>query len=161
MPEPEASFLQLLEDPARRAAAARVQAEKRAEREDVTARTPAEANYLFGVARAELALGHVESEGAASRLAEGYALQGFFAGAAAVETDEERRAEYEAKARAVAHPGEVQCGDPETTVERKRGDAKGQRVSVRHPVEEVFDGSRFLTISKCRVCGAYSAEVKE
>jgi hypothetical protein len=160
MPEPEATFLQLLSDPARRAEAARVQAERRAERSDVTTRTPAEANYLFGVARAELALAHVEAEGAASRLAEGYALQGFFAGAAAVEQDEERKMEYEAKALAVAHLGAFQCGDPETQVERKRGDAKGQRVPLRHPVEEVYDGSRFLTLFVCRVCGAYSAEVK-
>jgi hypothetical protein len=127
--------------------------------EHVTTRTPAQANYLFGLARADLALARWgEDPSALSLLAEGYALQGRFSEAADLEPDVEKAGEYTARAVAIAHAGSFQCECPPVTVKPSRRDAKGERSPTRHAIEEVFDGERTFRISKCLACGALSAE---
>lgn len=150
------SLLEIIRDPARRAHAAAEQDEERARRG--RARTPAEANYHFGLARASLALQAEEVD--PDFLAEGLALQGRFREAAGLATDEARRAEYEARAVALENAGVRLCGCGEVHVAPSRMDARGERTPMHHPVEDVHDGERTFRLYRCRGCGAISAEVK-
>jgi hypothetical protein len=152
-----APFVDLLKDPARRAESARAQEEARERWAHVVKRTPAQANYLFGLARAERALKADEVD--ADVLAEAFALQGRFAEAAALTTEEERREGYVARARAIETTGAFTCDCPAELITPSPADAKGKREPMRHPVETVYDGTNEFTISRCRKCGALSAEV--
>lgn len=165
-------FLELLKDPVRREKAAQEQEERREKNSHVTNRTPAQANFLFGMAierQAQSQLDAYVSQGEPSgsqrfvdlrdRFAEAFALQAGFAMAAEVTGNEERRAEYLAKAEAIKRAGEKLCECPDITVRPSKVDAKGLREPTRHLLDEVYDGERVYSFFKCRGCGAINAEL--
>lgn len=161
MKEERAGFLELLQSPERREEAARVQAERREKNSHVTNRTPAQAEFLFGMARVESILPVLDQsdnpEFLLDQLAEGYALQCEFEEAARVTPSEERRQEYLAMAEAIDHLGRDLCGCPSVIIKPSHYDAKGEREEARHPIKQVYDGRRTITLLKCRSCGKVSA----
>jgi hypothetical protein len=163
MEEQQAPFLELLKDPRRRAEAAREQAERREKFPHVVNRTPAEAQFLFGVARVESVLALLEEANEEEeaflldQIAEGLSLQCRFEEAAAIARTEERVKEYQARALAVKTPNTDLCICPPVIVSPSKHDAKGVREEARHPIEKVFDGQKELTLYQCRLCGTISA----
>lgn len=163
----EPAFLELLKDPARREKARQDQEERRAKNSHVLNRTPAEANFLFGIAKERQVLGQLEGLDPESgnkqfdflreQLAEGYALQARFDEAATSSVEPEKIDSYQKRAKAIEKVGELTCSCPATIVTPSKVDAKGNRSPARWPIETVSDGERTFTISRCRTCGAINA----
>lgn len=160
---------ELLNDPTRRAEAARRQAELRATLFRHLPRHPAQANYNYGCARELQALGQLLALGEdgtqerweelASQVAEGCALQGKFGLAADWEPDVRRKAEYAAHERAIDCLGIPLCACPAEVFEPSPRSAKGERVLTEQVIEEVWQPARaeVMALTKCRVCGTISA----
>lgn len=153
--------LDFLLEPERLEAARGKQAELRTKNSHVTARSPAHANYLVGVARVNAALAKLkvkrEDAKAVEQLAEGYALMGAFEEAAAFSLDEQKKAQYRLRAEAVSHIGVPSCMCPPTVRVQSNRDAKGEERETRRVIEEVWIEGRTVQITKCDLCGALSA----
>lgn len=167
------SLLDVLNTPERREQARKDQEEMREKFGARLANHPAQANYLFGLARQQQALDQlaavedevIDSAGENKRrialfnqLAEGLALQGKFEDAVSICQSEPYRAVYEAKALAVKHIG-IGCQCPPTIVKPSDRDAKGEVSQSKQKVEEVFDGTAVIAFFRCLLCGRVSANI--
>lgn len=176
------TMLTALLDPERREKAARDQEKLRAILGPRVVRRPAQAKYLYGMARERLALDQLSLAGdvadisstpdLANQLAEGLALQCRFTEAAAIAASEPHAAEYKAKALAVEHVNEQMCADPPTqphgghhglsadAIANHPGEVAGVKArqeSTQLAFEELFNGKVTIRFTKCLLCGALSA----
>lgn len=159
-------LLEVISTPERREEARRQQEMLRERYGSRLAQHPAQSNYVYGLARMQSAFDQLGVEELESQqevhllnqLAEGLALQGRFDEAASIVASEAHKAEYEAKASAMAQLGSG-CDCPLTVTKPSPRDAKGETSSTRQLVEEVFDGSAVVKFSKCLLCGTYAAQI--
>lgn len=164
-------MLELLLNPQRRAEAVEEQAALREKLGHKIDRHPAQIKFLHGLERERIMMPAIEDVYSGvntapdilpillDRLAEGYALQGKFREAANIAQSAERQAEYESKAKAVEAIGVKQCPCPPAANRRKPGDAKGENYPTSTPIEEIFDGRRFITLTRCSICKTISARL--
>lgn len=131
---------------------------------------PAHVKYYFGLSLEEKTLarlqivGNVESPDKQqvdlllNRIAEAYACQARYEEAAAATQSADHQTEYKKKAQAVGAIGSRQCDCPLVSIVPSKKDAKGERLENLQKIEEVFNGDRIISLSRCRLCGSYSAD---
>lgn len=159
------SMLQTLLDPERRKKAAEDQAKLRATMGQHVARNPAQANYLYGLARERMALDQLGAlsdftdlsdthvEHLRAQLAEGLAFQGQFDKALGIASDtDKRRATYAAKQAAIERVGEIICGHPLT-----RRNADDLEESLHVLIQKVWNGKVEIVFTRCLECNTISA----
>lgn len=158
-------MLEALLDTERRAKAAKEQAERRETMGHKLPRHPAAANYRYGLARIEFLYAQIHRDflkrplpdGIAQQWAEAHALLGRFSLAARC-ADDAHKAEYEAKAIALAGLNQKQCCCPDRRVVAQAGNAKGvfQR-SWRATEQVLIEGETLVEFRLCQICNALSA----
>lgn len=164
-------LLETISTPERREQAKREQEELREKFGHRLAQHPAQANYLYGMAREQQALDQLQAiqdgrltntdertKALYNQVAEALALQARFEEAATITESEPHRAEYLAKAAALTNVG-VGCQCPTTMTTPSPHDAKGVTSPARQRVQEVFDGRAIVTLTKCLICGAFAAQI--
>lgn len=160
-------LLEIISTPERREQARKEQIEAREKFGARLAKHPAQANYLYGMAREQQALDQLavlprdggENEAhALNQLAEGLALQGRFEEAAEVCQSEPHKQEYLAKADALSRVG-IGCQCPPTIVSPSPRDAKGTTSQAQPATDEVYDGTAVIQITKCTLCGTVAANI--
>lgn len=161
-----AKVLEFITDPERRAAERKRQEVEREKRGHLLRTHPAHMNFAFGEAKESLALDlldvphdHKETLRLLNQLAEAYALQGRFREAAQATMDLELKSFYGVRADAVASLNMRRCNCPSAIQIKHPTDAKGQTVNQQPPIEEVFDGQRIVTFTRCSNCKSISAKV--
>lgn len=152
---------EFLQDPERVKEQREEQAKRRGEFPHVTSRSPAQSNYLFGMARVEQALARLkvkpDDPALFEQIADGYALQAMFEEAAAFSLDEKRKVLYRERAEAVKNIGVQRCACPSVVRVASKRDAKGEEAKTQRPIEEVWAGGRVVQITRCEFCGVLSA----
>jgi hypothetical protein len=158
--------------PERRAENERKQAALREKYGHKLEQNPAQANYVYGLAREQMVLDQLEAirEGTLeadderqqqlyTQLAEGLALQGRFEEAAAITFSAPHKEEYRRKAQALSAAGVPACTCPREVTEASPTDAKGTTRPAQVQFEEVWDGERMVAFVRCLLCGGVGAEV--
>jgi hypothetical protein len=174
-------MLDTLLDPERRQKAQEDQVKLQALMGPRVMRQPAQAKYLYGLARERMALDQLAEKGSGVtaedepglflQLAEGLMLQGKFEAAAAAAPEGPHKQEFEAKLAAINSIDEQQCADPPTRqvptdgisalAKREHADqvdaAQSRMEATQLPFEKVWNGKQTITFTRCLVCGAISA----
>lgn len=172
------SLLDTLLDPDRRQKAREEQVKLQALMGPRVMRQPAQAKYLYGVARERMALDQLAQQGAGEasqevflQLAEGLMLQGKFEEAAQVAPEGLHKREFEQKAVAVSRVNDQQCADPLKQSTQAHGissqaqnEHSGQvaaaiarQEATQLPFEKIWNGKQIITFTRCLICGAISA----
>lgn len=151
----------------RRQKAAEVQALRRERAGHRVLTDPAQIKFRWGVQReltASQQLQALQTSGRpdaqreellCNQIAEGKAAQGKFAEAAAIGKRDTLRAEYEAKALALANP-ESKCECPAKQAQRQPGNAKALETDTQIVAEILWTGDETVTLLRCVLCGKYS-----
>lgn len=156
-------MLDILLDPERRQKAVEDQAKARAKFGHRIITDPAQSRYFVGQAREQSILAALEGVTAedqkthwVNQLAEAYAMQGRFTEAAEVVQSPAHKAEYEAKADAVANIGQ-RCDCSDTIHFPLPNDAKGRIEPSQTEVIRIFDGTKTIIFRRCAYCKTISA----
>lgn len=155
--------------PERRQAAAEEQALRRVRLGHLVLSDPSQIKHRWGVERERSAVAQLQAISDSGRpdaqretelleqIAVGKAAQGLFHQAAALSQSPIAKAEYEAKAKAMQPPGMRQCSCPPTYAQKIPGQGKGRIEKSLLPVEYLWTGTQSILLTRCVLCGIYSA----
>lgn len=155
------SILDAVSTPEARQAAAETQSLRREKLGKSLSQTPAQANFRFAQARLESLQHQLKAATFGDRvyqaIAECYAIQGHFDDAAETLPEGPQRTLYEAKGAAVRNLDVQRCACPPTVRRASKTDAKGTEEATQRPVDDVWDGERNMVVTRCSLCGTFSA----
>lgn len=156
-------MLDILLDPTRRQKGAEDQAQARAKFGHRIITDPAQSRYFVGQAREQSILAALEGVTAEdqrihwlNQLAEAYAMQGRFTEAAEAVQSLAHKADFQAKAAAVANIGK-RCDCPDTTHFPLPNDAKGRIELSQTEIKRVWNSKELIIFRRCAYCKAISA----
>lgn len=156
-------MLDILLDPKRRQKGADDQAKARAKFGHRIITDPAQSRYFVGQAREQSILAALEGVTAAdqkthwlNQLAEAYAMQGRFTEAAEVVQSPEHKADFEAKAEAIANIGRW-CDCSDMIHFPLPNDAKGRIESSQTEIKRAWNGKELIIFRRCAYCKTISA----